>query len=523
MPEINPLELRAAIAQTKIQCKEKPEFFMKEFCYIQHPKKGRVKFVLYPFQAKVLNLWKNHRYSIVLKSRQLGISTLAAGYALWLMLFQDDKNVLCLATKSETAKNMVTKVHVMYDNLPKYLAKKATEKNKFSIRLENGSQIKAVSAAGDAGRSEAVSLLLIDEAAFIDEIEMIWASAQQTLGTGGQCIAMSTPNGTGNWFHKTWVSATLSENDFLPIKLDWRVHPERDEKWRKEQDDLLGIKLAAQECDAEFLTSGDTVISPESIQYYENMCEVPLEKRGFDKNYHIWKYADANKKYAVIADTARGDGKDYSAFHVIDLETLEQVASYKGQLDTTDFGRLLVSVATEYNMALLIIENSNVGWSTVKTVMESGYLNIYHTPKNEDAVASYSYGYEEEKGTPGFSTNLKTRPLIVMKIKEAIDNKLIIIKDKRTVEELKTFIWKSGRGEAQSGFNDDLTMALGIGLYTREAALRIIQNETGVSNGKMLDSIIVTSKKGPNFSFADDNPYHMSYGETKIDISWLLQ
>ena len=162
-------DLKQIIREEYIKCVTDPAHFMRKYCYIQNPVRGRVIFNLYPFQGKVLNLWKDNPYSIVLKSRQLGISTLAAGYSLWLMLFHKDKNVLCLATKTDTAKNMVTKVKFMFDNLPSWLkGSKPIEDNKLSLKLPNGSQIKAVSAAGDSGRSEAVSLLIIDEAAFIE-------------------------------------------------------------------------------------------------------------------------------------------------------------------------------------------------------------------------------------------------------------------------------------------------------------------------------------------------------------------
>ena len=211
-----------------------------------------------------------HDYNIVLKARQLGLSTLTAGYALWMMTFQQDKNILVIATKQETAKNLVTKVRVMHANLPAWLKQPCVEDNKLSLRLKNGSKITAKSSNADAARSEAVSLLLIDEAAFIDNIGEIWASAQQTLATGGGCIGLSTPYGTGNWFHQTWTRAEASENDFLPIKLPWYVHPERDDAWRKRQDELLGDpRMAAQECDCDFSTSGDIVFYPEYIEYYE--------------------------------------------------------------------------------------------------------------------------------------------------------------------------------------------------------------------------------------------------------------
>ena len=220
--------IKKIIKQEYIKCATDSVHFMKKYCFIQHPQRGRIQFNLYPFQEKVLKLYQDNPYTLILKSRQLGMSTLCAGYALWLMLFQKDRNILCIATKQETAKNMVTKVKFMFDNLPSWLKIDADENNKLTLRLTNGSQIKATSAASDAGRSESVSLLIIDEAAFIDNIGKIWASAQQTLATGGGCIALSTPYGTGNWFHQTWVRSENKENDFLPIKLPWFVHPERD-------------------------------------------------------------------------------------------------------------------------------------------------------------------------------------------------------------------------------------------------------------------------------------------------------
>jgi phage FluMu gp28-like protein len=219
-------DLKQAIREEYIKCAASPAYFMKKYCYIQHPKRGRIQFNLYPFQERVLTLFQENSYSIVLKSRQLGISTLSAGYSLWLMMFHQDKNILCIATKQDTAKNMVTKVKFMYDNLPSWLKfpTKPDEANKLTLRLPNGSQIKATSASSDAGRSEAVSLLIIDEAAFIHSIGEIWASAQQTLATGGGCIALSTPYGTGNWFHKNWVAAEQADvikSKFVPIRLPW--------------------------------------------------------------------------------------------------------------------------------------------------------------------------------------------------------------------------------------------------------------------------------------------------------------
>ena len=346
--------LKDIIKEEYIKCLLDPAHFMKRYCQIQHPQRGKIPFHLYKFQEDTLRELRDFDYSIILKSRQLGISTLTAGYALWLMTFFADKNILVIATKQEVAKNLVLKTKVMYENLPSWLKLKSTEENKLSLRLENGSQIKATSSSGDAGRSEALSLLIIDEAAFIGNVEDIWISAQQTLATGGGAIILSTPNGTGNFFHQTWVDAESGKGKFHTIKLPWTVHPERNQDWRDKQTDLLGVKGAAQECDADFTTSGATVIDGELLEFYKTQITEPIAKRGFDNNLWIWEEPDYTRDYLIVADVARGDGGDYSGCHVIDVESVTQVAEYKGQLSPKDYGNLLVNIATEYNDGLLV-------------------------------------------------------------------------------------------------------------------------------------------------------------------------
>ncbi len=529
-------DLKTAIREEYIRCATSPSYFMKKYCFIQHPKRGRIPFNLYPFQDRVLTLFQENPYSIILKSRQLGLSTLSAGYSLHMMLFNQDKNILCIATKQETAKNMVTKVKFMYDNLPSWLREKEKpqEHNKLTLRLNNGSQIKATSASSDAGRSEAVSLLLIDEAAFIDNIGEIWASAQQTLATGGGCIALSTPYGTGNWFHKTWVSAEEGDNSFLPIKLKWNVHPERDQSWRDQQDKDLGPKMAAQECDCDFTTSGDTVFLAPEISYYEDqIIQPPLEKRGINQDLWIWEPANYEKTYLITADVARGDGKDYSTFQIIDIENFTQVGEYRGQIGTTDFGNLLVGIATEYNNALLAPENSSIGWSTIQTILDRGYQNLYYSPKgNALNVDTYFDPYmDHSKMTPGFTNSSSTRPIAVGKFQEAIRDKGLTLKSSRTLEEMKVFIWKNGRPEAQNGYNDDLIMAMSMACFLRDSSFKLRQN--GVEMHKsMLNSISKnsTTTKGVGYSggYSQDssnpNPYKIDnpYSGGDEDISWLL-
>ena len=521
--------LKQIIAEEYQKCASDPIYFMKKYCKIQHPVRGKIAFHLFPFQEDTLVDFKDHRYNIILKSRQTGISTLTAGFSLWKMLFNDDFNVLVIATKQEVAKNLVTKVRVMNQYLPSWLKLETAEDNKLSLRYANGSQIKATSAAGDAGRSEALSLLVFDEAAFIDKIEEIWVSAQSTLSTGGNAIILSTPNGVGNFFHKTWVGAEDGSNGFNPIRLHWSVHPERDQSWRDEQETLLGPKGAAQECDCDFISSGESVIEPQLLMFYkETYVQEPIEKTGFDGNLWKWEYPNYEKSYMVIADVARGDSSDYSACHVIDVESCEQVAEYKGKLDTKDYGNFLVSLSTEYNNALLVIENANIGWATIQQVIDRGYPNLYYMSKDLKYVdvenqLSNKYRSEDRGMVAGFSTTSRTRPLIVSKLDEYFREKSVVVRSTRTIDELFTFIWNNGRAEAMRGYNDDLTMSLSIGLWVRDTALRLRQEGIDLTK-RALGGITTQTYTGLyGGTSMENNPWEMDINGQKEDLTkWLL-
>jgi hypothetical protein len=492
-------QLREIIKEEYKKCAASPVYFMKKYCYIQHPTRGKLLFNLYPFQEKTLEQFANHDYNIILKSRQLGISTLTAGYALWLMLFKNDSNVLVIATKQEVAKNLVTKVRVMYDNLPSWLRgnEKPTANNKLSLELENGSKIKAVSSAADSGRSEALSLLIIDEVAFIDDNKVvpIWASSQQTLATGGKAILLSTPNGTGNFFHKTWMDSEAATNKFNTIRLPWSVHPERDLNWRKEQDELLGPRMAAQECDCDFSTSGNTVIPIDAIDWYaQTYGREPMEKRGIDGNFWVWEPVDYSKNYIVSCDVARGDGSDFSAIQVFETTTLTQVAEYKGQIGTKDFGNMAVAIATEYNDALLVIENANVGWAAIQPAIDRAYKNLYYSHKSEDMlndpIKHLRRGADLRDTADmvaGFTTSAKIRPMMISKLELYMREKALIIRSSRLLDEMRVFVWKNGKPQSQTGYNDDTVLAACIGVWVRDTALHLRQMGIDL-NKTMLDS-----------------------------------
>ena len=520
--------IKKIIAQEYIKCAKDPAYFMRKYCYIQHPTRGRILFALYPFQEKVLHLFRDNQYLVTLKSRQLGISTLASAYSLWLMLFHKDKNVLALATTQATARNLVSKTMFMYDQLPKWLRLTAVEKNKLSLRLKNGSKITAKSSNADAARSEAVSLLLIDEAAFIENIEDTFTAAQQTLATGGQCMALSTPNGIGNWFHMTWEKAESGEYSFLPIKLPWTVHPERDQSWRDQQDQDLGPRMAGQECDCDFLASGDTVFEPDDMSYYEQTYQKdPLERRGVDGNLWIWEGVDYRKSYMIVADVARGDATDYSAFHIFDIEECTQVGEYKGKLSPKDFGNMLVGIASEYNEALLVVENANIGWATIEQIMEREYRNLYYSATSQmETVESYMTKYERDKLVPGFTMSARTRPLVIAKMIEYIREHSVTIQSKRLMSEMRVFVWKNGKAQAQVRYNDDLLIACATALYVRDTALRLRQQGIDLARAQLSSFNNLNAQNKAimtNVGSQQNNPYIVDTPGGKEDISWLLK
>ena len=521
--------LKQAIKKEYVKCVQDSSYFINKFCVIQHPQRGKIKFKLYPFQEEVLKTYQEESYNVILKSRQLGISTLTAAYSLWLMLFQNDKNVLCIATAKDTAKNLVTKVRIMYDNLPSWLKTQIVENNKLSLVFNNGSQIKAIASNESAGRSEALSLLILDEAAFIERIDTIWTAAQQTLATGGDCLAISTPNGVGNWFHKTWVDATDGLNKFHTVKLHWSEHPERDQNWRNEQNTILGPTKAAQECDADFLSSGQSVVDPKILEWYkENMCCEPIEKSGIDRNLWIWEYPDYSKQYLICADVARGDATDYSAAQVFELESLTQVAEYKGQLGTTEFGNFLIELSTKYNDALLVVENNNIGWATLQTIIDRGYENLFYQDKDHmivDAERQYTnrYRHTDRNKIPGFTTTVKTKPLVVAKMEEYTREKMVNLKSTRLIDELFVFIYKNSKMEALDGYNDDLVMSYSILLWIRDTAIRI-QSERSEFQSSLVNSIGNLNKREPIMTpnRPKENPWEMDIKGEKEDLTWLL-
>jgi hypothetical protein len=489
-----------------IKCGKNPIYFLKNYARITHPEKGSIPFKTYDFQDELLDKFRDHRFNIIVKARQLGISTICAGYIAWLLLFYKEKNILVMATKYGTASNMVKKVKFLIKNVPDWL-KIATVSidNKHSFELTNGSQIKAIPTSEDAGRSEAVSLLVVDEAAHIDNMDKIWAAIYPTISTGGRCIALSSPNGIGNWFHRTYEDAENGQNLFVPANLPWSVHPDRDQEWFENETKNMSKREIAQELLCNFNSSGETVIDQEDMERLRKGVLEPKNKSWVDRNYHIWKPYNYQSKYLLVADVARGDGEDYSVFHVLNVNSMEQVAEYQGKVEPEQFCKLLVDVGKEYGNALLVVENNNIGFTVAQRISEMGYKNLYYSNKTTHEYVDPNAAIGNSAVVPGFTTSVKTRPLIIAKLDEAIRNSVVNINSMRTVRELEKFIWVNGRPEAQKGYNDDLVMSLAIACWVRDTTL--INNQKDVELNKAMLGCIIKSGTVLNSSINGMNNY----------------
>ena len=456
-----------------LKCGKNPAYFLKTYARISHPLHGLILFDTYDFQDDLLDNFNDYRFNVILKARQLGISTITAGYIVWMMLFHRDKAILVMATKFATAGNLVKKVKGIMRNIPDWLKIATIDvDNRTSFELSNGSSIKAASTSGDAGRSEALSLLVLDEAAHIENLEELWTGLYPTLSTGGRCIALSTPNGVGNWFHKTCADAETGTNNFNLTTLMWDVHPDRDEEWYKKETKNMSKRQIAQELQCNFNTSGETVIDPDDMEWLLVQIKEPKYRTGFDRNFWIWEEHDSSCNYLLVADVARGDGADYSTFHILKLETLEIVGEYQGKATPDMYANMLNQVGREFGGCMLVVENNSIGYTVLDKLIDYQYPNLYYSIKSTHEYIEQHQAEVMTSAVPGFTTSMKTRPLIIAKLEEFIRNKLIKIYSSRLVNEMKTFIWKNGKPQAMKGYHDDLIMALAIGCWVRDTALQ---------------------------------------------------
>ena len=484
----------SALAEEIVKCGRDPVYFINTYVKIQEPLQGLIPFKTFDFQDKCVNDFITHRFNVVVKSRQLGLSTVTAAYAVWMALFHPDKNILVIATKLDTAINFIKKVKVMIQSIPKWMVLVKWEGNKQTVTFEHGSVIKAVPTSEDAGRSEALSLLIVDEAAFIRDFDTIWVGLYPTLSTGGSAILISTPNGVGGQYHKIYSDAVAGLNNFNSITLPWYVHPHHDEAWFKEETKGLtgNKKKIAQEFLCDFASSGETFLGVDDIEWLKSISSEPIEKSNYDKHLWIWKKPIPNRKYVISADVSRGDSGDYSTFHIIDTSSLEICGEYKGKMPPDKLADLLKEIGIKYNKALIAPENNTFGYMVCVRLKDLKYPKLYYSnARNPDTYIPM------EDELPGFSTQAKSRVQILTKLEELIRNKQITSYSKRLIDELSTFVWNGSKAQALKGTNDDLVMSLAIGVWVCDCYYGVNTNDTAFTEAMLKSTMVVRSNMQP--------------------------
>lgn len=475
--------------QDFLKC-SKDVYHFSQYIHVIHPLRGKTKFILYPYQKRALWYFLTERFNIILKFRQAGLTELISMYSLWLAMFHPSKNIVIISIKDRVAKKVLKKIKYMYKNLPEHLKVSvvngrtgeigtATE-----IEFGNGSIISSIPTTEDAGRSEAVTLLVIDEAAIVRWANTIWAAALPTLSTGGGAIVNSTPYGVGNWFHKTWVDAVAGSNGFNPIRLKWDMHPERDIEWYTNMKEALGPRRTAQEVDGDFLSSGMNVFDLVDIKAIEDMMsEYKPIKTARQGNLRIFDLPKPDQHYFIGADIATGRSRDYSAFTIMDRYG-EEVGCFKGKIPVNEFADLLMETGRKFNNAQLAPESNDIGLAVTSKIQEAGYTNLYYHSK---ILKKKGQRRPERERIPGWLTTQKNRSVIIDELEEDIREKNLEIKDPFFVDEAYTFIYdernkpialgknKRGGGDAEGlddqVYTDDSIMAKAITNFIRKGQL----------------------------------------------------
>lgn len=431
-------------------------FLFSTLIYVINPVKGKVPFLLYPYQKSVLYQFLKHRFNIILKFRQAGITELISMYCLWLAMYHSNVKINIISIKDTTAKKVLKKIKYMYKNLPWYLqtpiinGRSGEYGSSSMIEFSNGSFIESIPTSEEAGRSESLTLLVIDEAAIVRWASTIWAAAFPTLSTGGSAIINSTPYGIGNFYHSTWVDAVSGNSRINPIRLYWQMHPERDQSWYDTMSSVLGPKRTAQEIDGDFLSSGNSVFDLTDIKAIEDgLWEYPPIKTRFNGQYREF-LNPGDGEYFIGADCATGRATDYSAFSCVTKEG-EDAAIFKGRIPLNKYGKLLGDVGEKYNWAKIAPETNDIGMAVTMYLQDEGYPNLYYSTK---LLRKKGKSRPETEQVPGWLTTTKNRSVIIEDLEKDIREDNILVKDPFFIQEAYTFIYDGvGRPVAMGKHN----------------------------------------------------------------------
>jgi len=468
-----------------IKCAMSFPYFATKYLKILHIKNGLVPFVLFDYQRRVIQEYEDHRFNIIRKFRQGGLTTVTELWCLWRCLFKLDQQILFLSKTDREAIAAGMILNRAVDNLPSWMRPKKDE-GKWN---DHEKQFKDTGSnmffyTPEAARGRTATFLILDEAAFVDNMDRHWKAMYPTLSQGGSCIAISTVNGIGNWYQETWEGAEKNENGFNPINLHYTEHPEyHDDKWVRETKAQLGEKGWLQEVLGEFLGSGETYISSKVIGELRDRTKDNYPRRKLfakwanpsrDKDemdspgaMWVWKEPKEGHDYILGVDCAEGVGRegDNSCIQVIDTTTLEQVAEfYSNSIPPYLFAQVISEVGIYYNNGMVVVENMGAGGAVLSNLQhELFYENLYYDQNGRAA------------NKPGIKTTVSNRPVVLECLQHRLLNGTLRINSRRFVTELTTFMYnpQTQKVAALKGKgHDDAIMALCMAIYVRDSVLR---------------------------------------------------
>ena len=465
-----------------IKCVNDFSYFCTKYVKINHPIQGLIPFIMYSYQRRVIEEYSNHRFNILRKFRQGGLTTVSVVWALWRAMFKTDQRILVMSKTDREAIAAGEVVRTAMFNFPSWLKPQMGKHNEHERQfIDTGSVLWFYTP--EAARGKAITVLIIDEAAFIADMDKHWKSMYPVISTGGQCCVVSTVNGLGNWYEEVYHEAEGGKNAFNIIDLHYTSHPDyNNPKWVKSTKANLGSKGWRQEVLGDFLGSGETYISGEVIKELDSFTRdnEPLRikfpkwlgvSRDRDRTsvdigaLWIWKEPKHDHEYIIGADCAEGvgEGGDNSAFQILDMGTMEQVAEfYSNTIPPHIYAQVLNEIGYYYNTALIVVENANQGGAVLSNLEHDlAYDNIY---------------FEAKTGKPksGITPNRVKRPVYLESLQHRVINGTIRINSRRLVKELSTFIYNpyTKKAEARRGKNDDAIIAMALAIWVRDQQMR---------------------------------------------------
>ena len=444
------------------KCMEDPQYFVENYIKIVSLDKGLVPFKMYNFQKDMLGTFHKNRFTICKLPRQSGKSTIMVSYLLHYALFNENKNIAILANKASTARDLLGRLQLAYENLPKWLQQGVLSWNKGSLELENGSKILAASTSASAVRGSSFNIIFLDEFAFVPATvaEQFFSSVYPTISSGQstKVIIVSTPMGM-NMFYKLWNDATHKRNSYIPIEVHWTEVPGRDEAWKKETIANTSEAQFASEFECEFLGSANTLVNASKLRNLS--YKDAIESSGGLK---IYERPIKDHTYFITADVARGTKNDASAFICFDVTQVPYkiVAVFKdNEIKPLLFPNKIDKVARAYNHAFVLTEVNDIGQQVADTLhFELEYDNIVMCYMRGRAGQIMGGGFSGTKGQLGVRTTKAVKKIGCSNMKQVIENDKIIVEDFDIINELSTFIIKGNQFEAEQGANDDLVMCI---------------------------------------------------------------